>query len=308
MTDTLRIATRRSTLAMWQAGFVRNALLSAHPGLRIEISGFTTEGDRNKHSPLRQIGGKGLFVKELEEALLTGEADIAVHSMKDVPGELPAGLIIGAICEREDPRDALISNDGCGLLDLPDRSIIGTSSLRRRFQLAEHLPALDYRDLRGNVDTRLQKLDAGEYDGIILAAAGLRRLGLAQRITELIDVRQCLPAAGQGALGIECRDGDSKTMSLINVLNHSESVQCVNCERAVTVTLEATCNLPIAAFAEINGDQISLQTFVSDNTGNRIIRQSGTGPRKDSMAMARIIAGNLLADGAADIIKKAGQL
>ncbi len=305
MTHILRIATRKSALALWQANFVRESLLSRHGELEVEIVGFTTEGDRNQHSPLTEIGGKGIFVKELEQALLSDRADIAVHSMKDVPGELAHGLVIGAICEREDPRDALIATDGKRFEELADGSRVGSSSLRRRLQIKEHFPGLNYGDLRGNVDTRLRKLDDGDYEGIVLAASGLRRLGLDHRVTELIDVSCCLPAAGQGALGIECRQDDTRVQAYIDVLNHADSLACVTTEREVTVRLGATCNLPIGVFAQIDGTQIAIQTYVSDSQGNRTLRKTASGPRDEGVAVARKVAAELLADGAAQLIEGA---
>lgn len=305
MTDLLRIATRQSKLALWQAHYIRDALLAHHSDLEVEIIGFTTEGDRNQHSPLSQIGGKGLFVKELEQALLSGTADIAVHSMKDVPGELPEDLTIAVIGKREDPRDALITSSGLGLADLADGSRIGSSSLRRRYQIRQQYPKMSYLDLRGNVDTRLRKLEAGDYEGIILAAAGLRRLGLESVITETITHDRCLPAAGQGALGIECRKNDLATQDRIAFLNDEETWQCVSSERQVTLSMGATCNLPVAAFASIEDGQIMLQTFVSDLAGERVLRKSARRPRQQWSTLAQEVAAQLLAEGADDMISKA---
>jgi hydroxymethylbilane synthase len=305
MTDLLRIATRQSKLALWQAHYIRDALLAQHNDLKVEIVGFTTEGDRNQHSPLSQIGGKGLFVKELEQALMAGNADIAVHSMKDVPGELPEDLTIAVIGKREDPRDALITRSGLGLADLPKGSRIGSSSLRRRYQIRQQFPEMSYLDLRGNVDTRLRKLESGDYEAIILAASGLRRLGLEQVITETIQHDQCLPAAGQGALGIECRKNDTETQQRIAFLNDEDTWQCVSSERLVTVSLGATCNLPVAAFASIEGDDVLLQAFVSDLDGERVLRKSAHAPRGRWSTLAQDVAAQLISDGADDMISTA---
>jgi hydroxymethylbilane synthase len=242
MTTKFRIATRESKLALWQARYVQDRLIEAHPGIETEIVGMTTQGDRDKRSPLSQIGGKGVFVKELEQALLLGEADIAVHSMKDVPSLLPDGLTIKAICERADPRDAFVSTKYKRIEDMPAGARIGSSSLRRRLQLKSRFPDLSYLELRGNVGTRLEKLDSGEYDGIILAAAGLSRLGLETRISEHISTQYCIPSAGQGAVGIESRAGDTRVNDLLRAINHSPTEFCVSCERLVTSRLGANCN------------------------------------------------------------------
>ena len=306
MLQTLRIATRQSALALWQANHVRNALIEAHPSLEVEITGFTTEGDRNQRSPLREIGGKGLFIKELEQALLSGAADIAVHSMKDVPSELPPGLEIGAICERADPRDALVSKTNEDLSNLMDGSRIGTSSMRRRLQLQASFPNFEYVDLRGNVDTRLSKLDAGQYDAIVLAAAGLHRLGVGQRISERISTDLCLPAAGQGAVGIECRIDDMQVKEIITSINHETTSLCVSCEREVTLRLGATCNLPVAVHASLQGDEIELLSFVCDESGTETFRRSGKGLRQDGLMIASEVAQGLLTDGAAEVLGESG--
>lgn len=307
MTQTLRIATRQSTLALWQANYVRDLLLASNPVLQVEIIGFTTEGDRNQRSPLSEIGGKGLFVKELEHALLSGAADIAVHSMKDVPGELPAGLEIAVICERADPRDALITRNGSPLNSFGSKARIGTSSLRRRLQLLQKFPDLDYLDLRGNVDTRLRKLDDGLFDAIVLATAGLNRLGLADRISEHIPVNTCLPAAGQGAVGIECRSDDQSVKSAIEPLNHEDTELCVRAERAVTAHLGANCTLPIAVYADLQGARLSLQSFVSDFSGQRILRKAAVGEKQDGLRVAEEVALGLMSEGAAALIADEGE-
>ena len=306
MLQTLRIATRQSALALWQANYVRNALVDAHPSLEIEIVGFTTEGDRNQLTSLSEIGGKGLFIKELEQALWDGVADIAVHSMKDVPAELPPGLEIGAICERADPRDALVSRNHQGLSSLSEGSRIGTSSMRRRLQLEASFASFEYVNLRGNVDTRLSKLEAGEYDAIVLAAAGLHRLGLGQRISEYISTDLCLPSAGQGAVGIECRSGDTPVKDVIACLNHEKTALCVACEREVTLRLGANCNLPVAVHATLEGEEIQLRSFVSDDSGLETFRRSGSGPLQEGFDIASEVAKGLLADGAADVLGESG--
>jgi hydroxymethylbilane synthase len=306
MLDKIRIATRESALAMWQAHYVKAALEKAHPGLQVSIMGMTTAGDRNKESPLSQMGGKGVFVKELEVALLENRADIAVHSMKDVPSVLPDGLELAAICEREDPRDALVTNQFSSLLAMPSGARIGSSSLRRRLQLAEFRPDLVYQELRGNVDTRLRKLDDGEYDGIILATAGLKRLGLAHRISESIDTVVSLPSAGQGAVGIECRDDAADVKALLAAINHVDTQFCVTCERMISAGLGASCSLPIAAFAHLDNDQISLASYVSDMDGVAPLRVSRKGPRTSGIELARQVTAELIAGGALTLIQPHG--
>ena len=301
----IRIATRKSRLALWQAHFVRDRLLEVSSKIEVEIIGMTTEGDRDKLSPLSQIGGKGVFVKELELALINGDADIAVHSMKDVPAELPAGLSINAICERADPRDAFVSVNHKCIVDIPAGGRIGSSSLRRRIQLKVRYPELEYLELRGNVDTRLGKLDAGDFDGIILAAAGLARLGLTDRISEYIPVEHCIPSAGQGAVGIESRTGDTEINELLQAITHSETELCVSCERLITVKLGATCNLPIAAFARVRGEEIHLSSFVSDDDGGRVLNVSLSGPVAQAEQLAEKVATTLLEKGAQTLISSA---
>ena len=305
MTRTVRIATRESQLALWQATHVREQLLAAHPSLKVEIVGMTTEGDRNKVSPLSSIGGKGVFVKELEIALLQGDADIAVHSMKDVPGILPEGLAITAVCEREDPRDAFISNNHNSPGDIPAGGRIGSSSLRRRIQLQKVFPDLDYLELRGNVDTRLKKLDQGEYEGIILACAGLVRLGLADRISERISATVSIPAAGQGAVGVESRIDDNEMTELLSAIDHQATSLCVGTERRVTQVLEATCNLPIGVFATIENNLLHLDSFVSDLQGSQTLKIRESGPLDDSTLLADKVAQALLDSGASELINSA---
>ncbi|MDP6315028.1 MAG: hydroxymethylbilane synthase [Pseudomonadales bacterium] len=307
MTDRIRIATRESALALWQANHVKSELELAYPGLHVEIVGMTTEGDRNKKSPLSQIGGKGVFVKELEVALLEERADIAVHSMKDVPSELPASLKISAMCKRDDPRDALISNSAESIEHLPKGSRVGSSSLRRRLQLKLARPDLKYVELRGNVDTRLRKLDEGEYDAVILATAGLKRLGLVERISQKISTDLCVPAAGQGAVGIESRAGDEKVNGLLAAINDYQTFDCVSCEREVTIGLGANCNLPIAAYAELTQNQIKLNAYVSDVEGLKFVRQSSVSDRADALNMARTLTQEMLSQGADRLIASHGE-
>jgi hydroxymethylbilane synthase len=300
--NTIRIATRESALALWQANHVKDLLESAHHDLTCEIVGMTTEGDRNKVSPLSQMGGKGVFVKELEVALLEGRVDIAVHSMKDVPGELPEGLAITAICERASPRDAFVSNNYETLADLPEGASVGSSSLRRVLQIQAAYPHLRFEELRGNVDTRLRKLDEGQHDAIILAVAGLTRLGQKARIRSEIPATVSIPAAGQGAVGIESRVDDAATNTLLAAINHAPTAVCVGAERRVTLALGATCNLPIAVFAELEGDVINLAGYVSDKTGHKVIRENLSGSHDDAMALADELGDKLLARGAGDLI------
>ncbi len=300
---TIRIATRESALALWQANHVKDLLEQHHPELTCELIGMTTQGDRDKASPLSQMGGKGVFVKELELALFDQSADIAVHSMKDVPGELPEGLIIDAMVARADPRDALVSNRYACLAELPPGATIGSSSLRRVRQIEKHFPALKFSELRGNVDTRLRKLDDAHYDAIILAVAGLDRLGLSFRVAEAIDPEISLPAAGQGAVGIECRAEDLATRSLLAAINDQITFDCVSAERGVTLKLGATCNLPIAVFGRVVDAQLELKAFVSDLAGESVIREEITGPLAQGNKLSAILGDQLLAAGALDLIE-----
>ena len=298
----LRIASRNSPLAMWQANHVKSALQRSHPGLEVEILGFTTTGDRMLHSPLARLGGKGLFVKELERAMLDGEADIAVHSMKDVPAQFPEGLELAVICERGDPSDALVSNDYGSLADLPQEAVVGTSSLRRQCQLKCLRPDLRLADLRGNVGTRLGKLDEGQYDAIILASAGLMRLSLEQRIRARLDIADCLPAAGQGAIGVECRTGDETTCDLLACLHHEETAARVAAEREVTLALDGGCELPIAAHARLDEGNLHLQALVGRADGSEIVRSERSGPAANPRELGREVAAELLECGADRII------
>lgn len=302
--EKLIIATRQSPLALWQANFVKAGLESAHSGLQVELLTMTTRGDKILDAPLAKVGGKGLFVKELEHALLESRADIAVHSMKDVPMEFPAGLGLPVICQREVPYDALVSNDYGSFASLPEGATVGTSSLRRQCQLSEHRPDLNIKDLRGNVGTRLGKLDQGDYHAIILAAAGLRRLELDQRIRETLSSALCLPAGGQGAVGIECRLDDSDTLQLIQCLHHQASAVRVLAERAVNCTLNGGCQVPIACFAELENDNLYLRALVGEPDGSRILRSETSGKAVDAEQLGIEVANELLTMGADTILSK----
>lgn len=302
MSNIIRIATRKSPLAMWQAEHVSALLTKRHPGLEIEIVGMTTKGDKILDAPLAKVGGKGLFVKELEQGMLEGVADIAVHSMKDVPVDFPEGLHLAVIMDREDPRDAFVSNRYDDLDSLPQGACVGTSSLRRQCQLADRRPDLRIEPLRGNVNTRLAKLDAGEYDAIILAAAGLMRLGFESRIRGRIAPQDSLPAIGQGAIGIECRSADPRTNDLIAPLHHRDTADRVLAERAMNARLHGGCQVPIAGHALIEGDRLVLKGLVGTPDGSRILRAESEGPREDWEAIGTRVADDLLAQGADEIL------
>jgi len=298
----IRIATRQSALALWQANYVKARLQDIHPGLKVELVGMTTRGDKILDVPLAKVGGKGLFVKELEEAMLRDEADIAVHSMKDVPMELPQGLELYAICEREDHRDAFVSHDYESLEQLPEGAVVGTSSLRRQCQLSALRPDIKIKSLRGNVNTRLGKLDEGEFDAIILAAAGLLRLDMASRIRSFIDESVCLPACGQGAVGIECRSGDDTVKALLAPLNHEETALTVSAERAFNRRLEGGCQVPIGGFAELKGEQLSMRGLVGQPNGRLVISDEKTGSAAEPEKLGVALADALLARGADRIL------
>ncbi len=298
---TLRIATRKSPLALWQANFVKDRLEALHPDLQVELVPMSTQGDKILDTPLAKVGGKGLFVKELETAMLEGRADIAVHSMKDVPVEFPDGLGLHTICEREDPRDAFVSNYFNQIDELPQGAVVGTSSLRRQCQLRAARPDLVIRDLRGNVNTRLAKLDAGEYDAIILAAAGLKRLEMAHRIAAFIEPEQSLPANGQGAVGIECRLDDHELHALLAPLEHPETRIRVLTERAMNRALQGGCQVPIGAYALVQGEEVWLRGLVGSPDGSRVIRDEIRGPLAEGEALGHTLAQRLLAAGA-DVI------
>ena len=300
----LTIATRESPLALWQAEYVQARLQRAHPGLTVKLLGMTSRGDQLLDVPLAKVGGKGLFVKELETALLERRADIAVHSMKDVPMEFPEGLGLGVICEREDPSDAFVSNRYGSMEELPAGSVVGTSSLRRECQLRARRPDLQVRFLRGNVNTRLRKLDEGEYDAIILASAGLIRLGFAGRIARKLAVEDSLPAGGQGAVGIELRREDARVLELLQVLHHEPTAQRVTAERAMNQRLQGGCQVPIACYAEhlAGGQRLRLRGLVGKPDGSLLLRAEGEAPVADAGKLGIQVAEALLTQGAAGIL------
>ena len=299
----LKIATRQSPLALWQANYVKDRLQQLYPDLIVELVPMVTKGDVILDSPLAKIGGKGLFVKELENALLNKEADIAVHSMKDVPMQFPEGLGLAVICKREDPRDAFVSNSYRTFAELPQAAVVGTSSLRRQCQLKALRPDLDIRSLRGNVGTRLSKLDNGDYDAIILASAGLIRLGLADRIASFIEVEQSLPAAGQGAVGIECRTDDVQVKQLLAPLADAETTCCVLAERAMNNHLQGGRQVPIGGYAVLQQGQLYLRALVGNVDGSQIIRAEGKSAVKNADVLGVQIAEQLLAQGADKILQ-----
>lgn len=302
MSRQIRIATRKSALALWQAEYVKARLEAAHPGLTVTLVPMVSRGDKLLDAPLAKIGGKGLFVKELETALLEDEADIAVHSMKDVPMDFPAGLGLYCICKREDPRDAFVSNTYASLDALPAGSVVGTSSLRRQAQLLARRPDLEIRFLRGNVNTRLAKLDAGEYDAIILAAAGLIRLGFEARIRDFISAEDSLPAGGQGAVGIECRSADAEVHALLAPLHHADTADRVNAERALNKRLNGGCQVPIACYALLEGGELWLRGLVGQPDGGELLRAEARAPRAAAETLGVQVAEALLAQGAARIL------
>jgi hydroxymethylbilane synthase len=304
VTNKVRIATRKSPLALWQAEYVKRQLLVNHPDLQVELVAMSTRGDKLLDAPLAKVGGKGLFVKELEVAMLEGRADIAVHSMKDVPMEFPEGLALSVICEREDPTDAFVSNQYTDLNQLPEGAIVGSSSLRRQSQIRSKYPHLKIKDLRGNVNTRLNKLDNGDYDALILASAGLIRLDMAHRISSRLDTHLCLPAGGQGAVGIECRSNDLDILALLQPLHHFDTACCVIAERAVNRRLQGGCQVPIACFAELNSDDQSLylRGLVGSIDGKTLLEASINGLASDADKLGEALADKLLAMGAGEIL------
>ena len=303
MIKTLKIATRQSPLALWQAEHIRERLETLHAGLKVELVTFVTQGDKILDTPLAKIGGKGLFVKELEAALLDGRADLAVHSMKDVPMQLPEGLELAVICEREDPFDAFVSNQYAHFDDLPQGAKLGTSSLRRKSQILKQRPDLDVIDLRGNVGTRLSKLDTGQYDAIILASAGLKRLNLHDRIRHTLTAEVSLPAVGQGALGLECRCEDQQVLGLIMPLMHQDSNACVRAERAFNAYLEGGCQVPIAGFATLNDQELQVEGRVGSVDGVTLLRAKVQGVPEQAEALGVELAKKLLDQGAGELLK-----
>lgn len=301
---TIRIATRQSPLALWQAEHVAARLQQAFPRLKTELVKMVTRGDKILDAPLAKVGGKGLFVKELEQGMLEGAADIAVHSMKDVPVEFPTGLHLAVILDREDPRDAFVSNRFCSLGELPANARIGTSSLRRQCQIKEKLPNAEILSLRGNVNTRLAKLDAGDYDAIILAAAGLKRLGMEERITAVLAPEESLPAIGQGAIGIECRKDDEEIHAFIKALHDEDTSIRIRAEREMNARLNGGCQVPIAGFAEIRTGRLFLRGLVGAPDGSLLYRAEAEGALDQPEQLGRIVADNLLAQGAEEILRE----
>jgi hydroxymethylbilane synthase len=300
----IRIATRKSPLALWQANYVKQQLLSVHQGLTVELMPMVTRGDILLDSPLSKIGGKGLFVKQLEQAILNNEADIAVHSIKDIPVEFPAGLMLATICQRDDVRDAFISNQYNRLDELPNGAVIGTSSLRRQCQLKAKYPHLSVQALRGNVGTRLAKLDNQEYDAIILASVGLKRLGLTERIKQYIDTELILPAVGQGAIGIEARINDTTILNLLAPLDDLNTRICIQAERAMNQALQGGCQVPIASYCCLKNNQINLQGLVGRVDGSQIIKGEIVGSVTQSQDLGYKLANQLLEQGANKILQE----
>jgi len=299
----IRIATRKSPLALWQAQFIKQQLQVLHPELNIEFVKIVTQADKFIHTPLSQMGGKGLFVKELEDALLQNHADIAVHSIKDLPSELPQELELAVFCKRDDPRDALISQKFLALKNLPPQAKVGTSSLRRQCQIAAIRPDLKLENLRGNVDTRLTKLKDGYYDAIVLAVAGLKRLQLEKTISEYFPTHEILPAMGQGAIGIECRKKDAATIDIIKKLDDLTTRQCITAERAMNKEFGGNCQTPVAGYATIINDQLTLQGLVGKVDGSLLLRATKTGHSDDAEKIGKDVACNLIEQGALEILK-----
>jgi hydroxymethylbilane synthase len=298
----LRIATRKSPLALWQANHVRDELLARNPDLQVELLTMTTQGDKILDTPLAKVGGKGLFVKELELGMLEGRADFAVHSMKDVPVEFPEGLGLAAVLPREDPRDALISNEFSSIDALPQGARVGTSSLRRQCQLRARRPDLEVLDLRGNVNTRLKKLDDGDYDAILLAAAGVKRMGWEKRITELLVPEQFITSIGQGAIGIEIRSDDDRVRTLVGELNDTQTAIRVAAERALNEALQGGCQVPIAGYAEISHGVILLRALVGRPDGGQLVQGVISGKPEDAEELGQVLADDLLSRGAREIL------
>lgn len=301
----IRIATRNSPLALWQAKYIQARLQNAHANLIVEIVGMTTRGDQLLDQSLATLGGKGLFLKELEISLLNNETDIAVHSMKDVPAELPEGLDLAVVCEREDPSDAYVSNKYANLEDLPSGACVGTASLRRVSQLRHVFPHLEFKVLRGNVNTRLAKLDANHYDGIILATAGLVRLGFAKRIRQKLLPELCLPAVGQGIVGVECRDHDEATKALLTPLHNTDSYLVLMAERAMSAALDGGCSVPVAGYAELVNGGITMRGLVASLDGERVLTSSQyceTADVKNAIELGQEVAHDLLRQGARDLL------
>ncbi|TAL18222.1 hydroxymethylbilane synthase [bacterium] len=298
----LKIATRKSPLALWQANWVKDQLEALYPGIEVELVRIMTKGDKILDVPLAKVGGKGLFVKEIEDALVDGRADIAVHSMKDVPTEFPAGLHLPVILKREDPRDAWFCTTGDTFATIKQGARIGTSSLRRKIQLWSRRPDLVFEDLRGNVDTRLRKLEEGQYDAIVLAAAGVKRLRLADKVSAYLGSEDVLPAVGQGAVGIECRSDDPDTNALIAPLRDEETYTRVKAERAFLRRLEGGCQVPIACYSEVDGENIHIRGLVGSLDGQRVVTGEITGNKSEGLSLGVSLAEELLGRGAREIL------
>ncbi len=303
-TFTLKIATRGSPLALWQAEWVQKRILEQHPEITVELLILKTSGDRIQDRPLSEVGGKGLFIKELEGALLDNHADLAVHSMKDVPGFFPEGLEISVIAEREDPGDAWLSPKYGSIGNFPQGAVVGTSSLRRASQLKHHRPDLQIRSFRGNVQTRIRKLDQGEVDATVLAVAGLKRLDLEDRITEVLPMEWMLPAIGQGAIGIETRIGDQETQSRILHLNHQATCDCLLAERTLLIQMEGNCQIPLAGYCVLNGDELFLRGAIGDPEGKSLLRYESHAPRQNAFKLGQEVAGWLLKNGGEEILQR----
>lgn len=303
MTQNITIGTRGSQLALWQANFIKSAIEELFPEIRINLKIIKTKGDKILDRPLAMVGGKGLFVKEIELALTRGDIDLAVHSMKDMPGELPDGLMIGAVPKRENPFDVLLSKKGKLLQDYAKGAVVGTSSLRRASQIRHIRPDLEIRSIRGNLDTRVKKLKSGEYDAIVLAAAGLIRMGQADEITEYLDETVMLPAVGQGALCIETRDNDERTALIMKKLDHRETRMCVMGERAFLRQIEGSCHIPVACFAKIAGGEIVMNAAVASEDGSRMIKQQIISPALDAESAGKTLADRLLENGGREILE-----
>ncbi len=302
--NVIRIGTRTSQLALWQAYYVRDQLQSYHKDLEVEIVEIVSQGDKTLDIPLAAVGGKGLFLKELEQSLLDRETDIAVHSMKDVTVNLPDGLEIAVICPSDDPRDAFVSNKYSSIEQMPPESVVGSCSLRRRCQIQGAYPQLEVRNLRGNVNTRLGRLDDGDYDALILAAAGLIRLDFKSRIRQFLSTDICLPAVGQGAVGIECRSEDETVKQLLAPLADPETTLRVKAERTVNQRLEGGCHVPVGIFAEINDGQMRLRGLVGELDGSNILRAEISGPAQEAESLGHQVADQLIRQGAKDILSK----
>lgn len=308
MIKTLRIATRQSRLALWQTEYVADTLRRSLQGLEVEILPMTTKGDQTLDQSLAKIGGKGLFIKELETAMLEGQADLAVHSMKDVPWRLPEGMVIAAVLQRADPGDALVANGELeNLMGLPEGARIGTSSLRRQAQIRHLRPDLRISSVRGNVETRLNKLDSGEFDAIVLAAAGLKRLGFGSRISARLEFEECLPAIGQGAIGIECRADNEELIAALKEVQHQGTRRCLDAERSLAAKLEASCESPVAAYAEVRDGELLLRGLVASPDGAQVISGRRRGRLVDAEWLGQDLARELIENGAGDILAGTGQ-